>query len=147
MASSIGSTGYNVHNNGNSHGHSNSHSHTKSVSYIKPSSSYLNLKGDSPGPRKMGLDIQTLNIKNQRNMSVDRVRDIYSSQQLSTAYNQNGRSNNIKGASQTNNSYDMKKGFLESFKDRVMAPKVKKSSMRNGEKISVSLLNNMHYRH
>lgn len=43
-------------------------------------------------------------------------------------------------------AYELKRSYLDGLKDKNLGGKVKKSSLKNGEKISISMLNNVHYR-
>lgn len=101
--------------------------HTKSVSYISPN--YYSVEKTPVRNQGIKLDIQTLLVKNHRNFSsVDRVKDGYSdTSHLSSLKNSKPMTQPIGFM-----NYEIKKGYIDGFRERLPQSKVKKSSFRKG---------------
>lgn len=88
------------------------------------------------------LNIQDLKIKNQRNFSVEKLRESYSTSNL--PYNRKPQNPNS-FLKQSTSSQDLKKSYLDSFRDKEHVSGKGKSYLKNGEKNSINALNNFHY--
>lgn len=135
--------------------------HSKNTSYIRQPNYYSVQKSNNRYDGGARLDIQNLSIKNQRNYSVERIKDIYSSPNfhLTQQYNPHGINTSInkninnyhKGGHHNYNksandlslnnstslkhavsSYELKKSFIDGLRDKNVPSKVKKTSFKNG---------------
>lgn len=141
---------------------------------------YYSVQKSSSRGDGIRLDINDLRIKNQRNLSLERPRENYSSGSnnknisLGTVFNSNqGHTPSSSGyLKHTMSAYELKRSYIDSLREKnptlngngiingnshtlinsshniignTGSNKVKKSSYRNGEKISISMLNNFHY--
>ena len=102
----------------------------KSVTYIRQPNIYSVQKSSNRGEGAR-LDIQNLSIKNHRNYSVEKVKDIYSGQHFNNSQSfihQTGN-NSIKHVV---SEHSLKKSYLDGYRDTLAPSKVKKSSYKNG---------------
>jgi hypothetical protein len=91
------------------------------------------------------MDINDLRIKNQRGFSVERPSENFS---VNLTIGGGGGQVRENGGylKHTVSAYEMKRSYIDGLREKNLSKKVKKSSFKNGEKISVSMLNNLHYR-
>lgn len=92
------------------------------------------------------MDINDLRIKNQRNFSVERQRENFSVNNLTIGGTPQGREGSMGYLKHAVSAYEMKRSYIDGLREKNLSTKVKKSSFKNGEKISISMLNNLHYR-